>query len=635
MFLHMAAPQGAAWEFFLLFVVIVSAPRLAERVRLPGIVGLLLGGFAIGPHGLGLITADHATIPELGQLGLLYLMFLAGLELDLTLLRTYRRSAVAFGLLTFSIPMVLGTALGIVLGWSAVSALLLGSLLASHTLVTYPLIRERGLGADPAVATAVGATVLTDTLALVVLAAVAGTVQGTGSGLQIGIQITIGLIVLVGATLVVLPWLVRWAFRRLGAHRPIRYGLLVAAFLAAAVLAEVFGIEGIVGAFFAGVALNRIVPNASPLMARVEFFGSALFIPVFIISIGLILDPTVLIQPATLGLAGLLVAACLGGKALAAWAARMLLGFSGPQSGVMFALTTPQAAATLAATTVGYQIGLLQTAVVNAVLILILMSLIVSPVAARIAAPRVPVREADDLLGARVMVAVADVGDTARTHALLRIAVRIAREDGGTVLPVLLRHESDPPSEQGAALASLGAAASLAGVDGDATVVVDRSRAHGAVHAAVAARATIVLTSGHDGGPVFGSWTDALAAAAAVPFALVGGHGPVRRGVLVDDLTAPESARMLAAELARRIGNGRTGPSDEQDPAGGGVGTVVVRPVSGWTIPEPVLPAGGLTVTVPPAASAGEGIPNWVPVAATPGGRRRQRPRAPDAGQSG
>ena len=190
------APEGSAWEFFVLFLVVIAGPPLVQKARVPGLIGLLIGGFLIGRHGLGALDAGSTTIPDLGQLGLLYLMFVAGVELDLALLRTHRRSAITFGLLTFALPMTFGTIAGALMGWEAAAALLLGSLLASHTLVLYPLARRAGLANDPIIASAVGATVLTDTLALIILAVVAGTESGTGSSGEIALQLVLGLTVL-------------------------------------------------------------------------------------------------------------------------------------------------------------------------------------------------------------------------------------------------------------------------------------------------------------------------------------------------------------------------------------------------------------------------------------------------------
>ena len=312
------APSGAAVDFVVVFAVVLLGPVIVERAGIPGIIGLLIGGFVIGPHGLGVISSGNQTVPELGQLGLLYLMFVAGLELDLGVLAANRRAAGTFGVLTFALPFVAGLAVGAGLGWELAAALLLGSLLASHTLITYPTFREAGRGANRAVATAVGATVLTDTLALVVLAGVSGTETGSGSTVVVLGEILLGLVVMAVVGLTVLPRLAMWALRAWGGDRAARYMVAVVSFLAMAVLAETFGIEGIVGAFFAGLALNRLVPNEGPSMERIEFFGSAVFIPVFLVSVGLLLDPSVMFRPSTLGIAALIVVACLGGKALAA-----------------------------------------------------------------------------------------------------------------------------------------------------------------------------------------------------------------------------------------------------------------------------------------------------------------------------
>jgi len=338
-----SSPKGPPWEFLVVFATLLLGPVLFKRAGVPGIIGLLLGGYVIGPHGVGLIGSGNDTLPNLGQLGLLYLMFLAGVELDLNLLRKHRRSTVVFGLLTFALPLTFGVLVGVGLGWETAAAILLGSLLASHTLITYTTVRDAGLAADPAVATVVGSTVLTDTLALVVLAGVAGSVGGEHSGAEVAAQIAVGLIVLVTYSLLVLPLLAGWAFRLLGAERSVRYVIAITAFLSAATVAELFGIEGIVGAFFAGLALNRLVPNEGQLMDRIEFFGGAVFIPVFLVSVGLILNPAVMVESKTLELAGLLIVACIGGKILAALISARLLDFSRPQATLLFSLSSAQA----------------------------------------------------------------------------------------------------------------------------------------------------------------------------------------------------------------------------------------------------------------------------------------------------
>src|SRR3954469_3844606 len=215
MILAFERPSGAAFNFLLLFLVVLVGPAIMSRARIPGIIGLLIGGWAIGPHGLGLIEQGNQTVPQLGQFGLLYLMFSAGLELDLHVLSVYRRRAVAFGLAAFIVPCLCGIGVGQLLSFPLAAAILLGSLAASHTLITSPLVRDAGLARNPAVAIAVGATVLTDTLSLIVLAVVSGTQTGSGSTGAIVLELVAGFAVL-GAVSFLLPRIAKWTFRRLG-----------------------------------------------------------------------------------------------------------------------------------------------------------------------------------------------------------------------------------------------------------------------------------------------------------------------------------------------------------------------------------------------------------------------------------
>ena len=423
------SPSGPVLEFLVLFAVILLGPIVFNRLGLPGLIGLVLGGYLIGSHGLGLIGAGNQTVPELGQLGLLYLMFVAGLELDLRVLKDYRKAAVGFGLIAFAIPFLLGACVGIALGWSVPAICLLGALLSSHTLIVYPTIRDAGLGGNPAIASAVGATVLTDTLALIVLAIVAGTQTGSGSIEIILLEIAIGLAVLIAVGLFVLPRAVDFALRGWGSDRVARYVVIIVALLLMAMLAQVFGIEPIVGAFFAGLALNRLVPNEGPSMERIEFFGAAVFIPVFLVSIGLLLEPSVMFTGHTLGLAALLIAAALGGKAIACGLAGPLMGFSRLERLGMYVLTIPQAAATLAATLIGFEIGVFGTTVVNAVLVLILVSIVVAAFLAQRVVKLMPAHvEHTPPIGSRILVVTTATGPS---EAAVRVATLLARTDGG------------------------------------------------------------------------------------------------------------------------------------------------------------------------------------------------------------
>jgi Kef-type K+ transport system membrane component KefB len=567
---ELSTPKGAPWEFLIVFAVLLIGPVLFRRLGVSGIIGLLVGGYAIGPHGLSLIGAGNNTLPDLGQLGLLYLMFVAGVEIDLNLLRKYRRSAVSFGVLTFVLPFALGMLVGFALGWETLAAILLGSLLASHTLITYPAVKDAGLASDPAVATAVGSTVLTDTLALVVLAVVAGSVGGHRTTLDIAVQIVVGMSALAGYSLFVLPILAGWAFRWFGTERSVRYVVAITAFLSAATIAELFGIEGIVGAFFAGLGMNRLVPNEGQLMDRIEFFGGAVFIPVFLVSVGLILNPSVMVKGETLGLAGLFIVACLGGKALAAAISARLFHFSRSQAGLLFSLSAAQAAATLAATVIGFQLGLFSSAVVNAVLVLILVSVLASTFAGTRASERVELPKGPRPLGTRIVVG---VGEPELALGALTIARRIARADGGVVHPLLVVPESAPFAPK-PALARLGEIVATAGVDGQLLTIVDRSVLHGALRVGRAHEATLVLVAepsftGSDGEPV--SATDAAGAredddSPVPPVAVVRGNAS-RLGIVRMRLDEDELAEhSLAGELARRVSSGAAEALDDDHP---------------------------------------------------------------------
>jgi Kef-type K+ transport system membrane component KefB len=546
--LALQAPEGAAFDFLVLFAIVLAGPAIMAKAKIPGIIGLLVGGWLIGPHGLGLIGSGNQTIPELGQLGLLYLMFVAGLELDLGMLRLHRSTALGFALLTFAAPFLGGVLVGVALDFSPAAGLLLGSVVASHTLILYPVVRQAGLGSNRAVASAVGATVLTDTLALVVLAGVAGSETGSGSSASTFIELGIGLVTLVVVSLIGLPLLSRIVFRHVGSDRSTRFLTALLAFLLMASLSEVFGIEGIVGAFFAGLAMNPLVPNEGQSMHRLEFFGSTVFIPIFLVSTGLLLDPAVMVQGETLGYATLFVLACLGGKALAAGATIPLFKVNRPEAGLMFVLTTPQAAATLAATVVGFEIGLFSTVVVNAVLVLILVSIVVSSLLAPRLIRQVDVVAEDERqIGERILLAVG-VGSPSRM--LLQFTGRVAQRSGGVVDEVLVRTTGPEPIDR-TALEALEAIAEREGFDGEGHVAVDRHGPGAIVNAAASHDASLVLVDasvGLDGESA--PWTEAMAMSIPTPMVLFQGGGPaIDRVVLV----AP-TADQAAAEGAPAVG---------------------------------------------------------------------------------
>ncbi|HVM18609.1 MAG TPA: cation:proton antiporter [Egibacteraceae bacterium] len=513
----------AGWVFAVLALVILGAPLIAGRLRMPDIVGLVLAGMVVGPNVAGLLEYGGA-IELMGSVGLLYLMFVAGLELDLDDFRENRRGALTFGAITFAVPMLLGAGVIYLMGYPVLAAILLASCWASHTLVAYPVFRRFGAVRNRAVTTSVGATIITDTAALLVLAVVAGAHRGS-LGPLFWLTLIPGLAALVFFTTWVLPRLARYSFATFAQDRLIRFAFLLAALFVTSGFAELAGIEAIVGAFLAGLALNRLVPEGSLLMERVEFLGSSLLIPLFLVSVGMLVDPALAFtDPASLATAGGFIAVALGAKLLAAVLAGRMLRYGGAEIGAMFSLSSAQAAATLAAVVVGLNIGLLDRGTVNAVILVILVTCLVSSWTANRYAPRLERPDDDRDLGQTVVVPMAE---PAFAKQLLRLAATIARADAGLVVPVTVV----PPSAAPETLADIrrrnaeGEAQVLStGADARAIVRIDASPKAGVAHTIVEQSATSMVLGwrGHErrDEALFGTTIDPLVADLAIPMVI-------------------------------------------------------------------------------------------------------------------
>jgi Kef-type K+ transport system membrane component KefB/nucleotide-binding universal stress UspA family protein len=359
-------------------ILFLLSPLLAERLRLPGLIGLLVAGALVGPHGLGVLARD-ATIVLLGTVGLLYLVFTAGLELDLHRFAEYRRRSLVFGILSFALPFLLAVAVTPSLGFDLRAALLMGAIVGSHTLLAYPIVSRLGLVQNAAVTTVVGGTLVTDTLALAVLAVVAGSVGGPVDALFL-LRLLGGLAVYVTAVAWGVPRLGRWFFRRTPGQPAMEFIFLLSVLFVCAYAATLAGAQPIIGAFLAGLTLNRLIPNEGPHMNRIRFVGNAIFIPFFLLSVGMLVDPRVLTESRRVWLlAGGIVAVVHVGKLAAAWGTQRLFRYSTNEGIVAFGLSLPQAAATLAVTFVGLEIGLFDDDVVNAVVVMILVTGLVGP----------------------------------------------------------------------------------------------------------------------------------------------------------------------------------------------------------------------------------------------------------------
>ena len=363
--------------FALAMTIFLVLPQVFERMRIPGLIGLIIAGAVIGPSGFGLLDRD-ATIVLLGTVGLLYLMFLVGLELDLNEFNRHRRHSVTFGVLSFLLPQVAGTTLSLLLGYSLLASVLLGAMFASHTLVAYPIASRLGIVKTGAVTTVLGATLLTDMLALLVLAIVTGAYEGE-TDTAFWVQLFATLAIYVAVVMVVIPRLGRWFFRRVRADGPGDYVFVLTLLFGFAGLAEMVGIEPIIGALLVGFALNRLIPEQGPLMNRIKFVGDALFVPFFLVSVGMLVDVRAFADRDAWLIIGALVFAIIVSKWLAAWVTRHMFGFEREDASVMFGLSVSHAAATMAITLVGYEIGLFDEAVVNAIVVVILVTCLLGP----------------------------------------------------------------------------------------------------------------------------------------------------------------------------------------------------------------------------------------------------------------
>src|SRR5262249_8133116 len=462
-------------------------------------------------------------------------------------------------------PFSLGIVGARLLGYAWAAAVLMGSNWGSHTLVTYPILRQMGLARNPAVATVVGATAVTDTSALLVLTGVSASVKKTGSLDAQGVEIVVGLGALALWTLFVLPRLGHWFFARVGGERAYRFVFGMAALLSGAVLAEAATIDGIVGAFFSGLGLNRAIPERSPLMDRIQFFGSGWFIPIFLVSVGVLLDPKVLIDPRTLLVALVFSIAVLGGKTLAAVIGGRAFRFSWPEVGVMSGLSGSQAAATLATTLVGARLGLFDTRTINAVLVVILVSLGVTPAMVTFFGKKVP-REgaATEALGGGVLVPV--WGES--TRPLFGVAGRLAAPDGGIVLAASFAVEEASQAQltvQRRLSESADKWLAAQGLEAQAIFPVARSVREGLLQTARGENATLLVSEWRsEGGDPLDpkSEVSQMIGRSPVPILLAhGGVEPFQRLLVVarrDDLFRPGSLDLeLAAELARRLARRR------------------------------------------------------------------------------
>ena len=370
--------------FSLVLFIILFAPILLNKIKVPHIIGLIVAGVIVGPYGFNLLLRD-SSIVLFGTVGLLYIMFIAGLEIDLAEFKKNRSRILVFGLTTFILPLSFGTLAGYyILGFDFTASLLLASMFSTHTLVSYPIASRYGVARNGAVALTVGGTMITDILALLILAVITGMSRGDVST-SFWITLGVSSIIFVGIVFFLFPIIIRWFFKTFD-DSVSQYIFVLAMVFLAAFLAEAAGVEAIIGAFFSGLVLNKFIPHSSPIMNRIDFVGNALFIPFFLISVGMLVDISILVKGwGALKVAGVIIFVAIVTKYLAAWITQKTFRLSKDERQIIFGLSTSHAAATLAIILVGYNIiigetplgepiRLLNEDILNGTILLILVS---------------------------------------------------------------------------------------------------------------------------------------------------------------------------------------------------------------------------------------------------------------------
>jgi Kef-type K+ transport system membrane component KefB/nucleotide-binding universal stress UspA family protein len=372
-------------SFTILLIAIFIVPPLFERLKLPGLVGLLIAGVLLGQNGLNLLNPKSETIKLLSDIGKVYLMFVAGLEIDIEQFRQTKNRSMGFGFLTFLMPLIAGIITGRLFNFSWNSSVLIGSLLASHTLLAYPIISRLGVIGNEAVTVTIGATIFTDTGALLLLAICVGIHGGDFTAFKLftllgGLAIY-SVVILFGFNKVGKEF-----FRRTGEEESNQFLFILLALFLASVGAQAIGIEKIVGAFLAGLAVNGVLGN-SPVKEKVEFVGSVLFIPCFFVDMGLLIDiPAFIKTLSSITLTVAIVVALISSKFVAAFLAKTFYRYNNSEMLTMWSLSLPQVAATLAATLVAYQSvnpageRLINEGVLNSVIVLMLVTAIMGPI---------------------------------------------------------------------------------------------------------------------------------------------------------------------------------------------------------------------------------------------------------------
>jgi Kef-type K+ transport system membrane component KefB len=394
---HFAIPfTNPVLIFAVLLLIVLISPLLLKRLNVPGIIGLIIAGVIIGPHGLDLIS-DSEGVNMFSSIGLLYIMFIVGLELDLNEFKANRNKSVVFGFFTFIIPLIIGFPVCYyLLGYDVFASFLTASMFSTHTLVTYPIVSRMGVSKNQAVAITVGGTILTDTAVLVILAIVLNSHSGNFN-FQFLLRLFISISIFSFIVFFLIPKIARWFFQKVESEKYSHYIFVIFIVFLAGFLAELGGIEPIIGAFAAGLALNRLIPHSSALMNRIEFIGNSLFIPIFLISVGMLVNVSVVFSgTTTLYIAVVLSVVALLGKWLSAFLTQKTFKYSVAQRNLIFGLSSSHAAATLAVILVGFKAGIIDEYILNGTIVLILLTCLIASFVTQKAAKEIAIAEEDE-----------------------------------------------------------------------------------------------------------------------------------------------------------------------------------------------------------------------------------------------
>lgn len=431
------------WVFFLVLIIILFAPMILGRLHIPHIIGMILAGVLIGEYGFHILDRD-SSFELFGKVGLYYIMFLAGLEMDMEDFKKNRTKGVVFGLFTFVIPMLLGVWSSMsFLGYGFTTAVLLASMYASHTLIAYPIISRYGLSRLRCVNITIGGTAVTVTLALIILAVIGGMYKGTIDGM-FWVLLVVKVAFLGFLIIFFFPRIGRWFFRKYD-DSVMQFVFVLAMVFLGGGLMEFVGMEGILGAFLAGLVLNRLIPHVSPLMNRLEFVGNALFIPYFLIGVGMIIDIRSLFMGGeALKVALVMTIVATISKWLAAWLTQKIYHMQPNERSMMFGLSNAQAAATLAAVLIGHEIimengeRLLNDDVLNGTVVMILFTCIISSLVTERAARRFAIdesvqeEESEKKLQEQILIPVANP-ETIEDLINLALVIKDAKQKNGLI----------------------------------------------------------------------------------------------------------------------------------------------------------------------------------------------------------